>query len=312
MSKPKGKRPGRTRGKAPGKALVRKPRAAQLSKPGAPETIEAAYAIWSTHKLEHAAAILHFEQERRRLEGQGSFLVGAVRAAGAQPGSAAKSEGALARPRRLEHFLNDAEARLSQARQRLEQQAKRELLQYEKRSREQRTMVRKLVERTLSLVRPRLELLVRPAGQDRKILHLARVSPDEGVLLCFLFSGSVPSRYGYLFDDSTEDATLAPAPLYADEGLGPSQLRPGAAALRALVETKAGVLPVKGFIPVLVPDASGSSFFRLLERGPVMEVELQEGEGFRSILMPAEAERFAGYLLRLKLEGKIELEFEAG
>ena len=43
-----------------------------------------------------------------------------------------------------------------------------------------------------------------------------------------------------------------------------------------------------------------------------MEVEVAEGPGFRSILTREESERFAGHLLRLKLEGKLELEVEAG
>ncbi len=59
------------------------------------------------------------------------------------------------------------------------------------------------------------------------------------------------------------------------------------------------------------PEA-GEHFFRMLQRGPVMEVEVAEGEAFRNILSREEAERFAGHLLRLKLEEKIELELEAG
>jgi hypothetical protein len=50
----------------------------------------------------------------------------------------------------------------------------------------------------------------------------------------------------------------------------------------------------------------------MLQRGPVMEVELADGAAFRNILSREEAERFAGHLLRLKLEGKLELEIEAG
>jgi hypothetical protein len=73
------------------------------------------------------------------------------------------------------------------------------------------------------------------------------------------------------------------------------------------------VLPIKGFLPLFVPRPEGGEhFFRLLQRGPVMEVEVAEGEVFRNILSREEAERFAGHLLRLKLEEKIELEIEAG
>ena len=140
-----------------------------------------------------------------------------------------------------------------------------------------------------------------------------RVSPDEAVLLLYALTGRIPSRYGFLFDDSTDDVMQPPQPLYPEEGVSPEQTRPDAAALRALVEAAHSVLPVKGFIPLQVPRADGGhDFVRLLQRGPVMEAELQDGAGFRSLLAREEGERIAGYLLRLKLTKKIELEISAG
>src|SRR5439155_9617369 len=130
----------------------------------------------------------------------------------------------------------------------------------------------------------------------------ARVKADESVMLLFLFNGKIASRHGFLFDDSTDDAQKAPQPLYAEEGN--AEERP--ADLPARLKSFGEVLPVKGFIPVPM----GSELFRLLSRGPVMEVELASGAAFRNVLAKDEAERFAGYLLKLKLEGKIELEVE--
>ena len=72
------------------------------------------------------------------------------------------------------------------------------------------------------------------------------------------------------------------------------------------------MLPLKGFLPVFVPrPGGGEDFFRLLQRGAVLEVELAEGEGFRGMLTREESERFAGHLLRLNLHGRLVLEVEA-
>jgi hypothetical protein len=138
------------------------------------------------------------------------------------------------------------------------------------------------------------------------------VSTDDAVLLLYVLTGRIPSRYDFLFDDSTDDVTLPPPPLYPDEGVGFAETRPGAQALAQRLRDMGPVLPVKGYLPVWVPRGSGEELFLLRERGPVMEAELLDGDGFRSVLEREEAERLAGHLLRLKLEGRIELELGAG
>ncbi|NVJ03009.1 hypothetical protein HV824_33535, partial [Myxococcus sp. AM009] len=73
------------------------------------------------------------------------------------------------------------------------------------------------------------------------------------------------------------------------------------------------VAPLKGFLPLFVPRPSGGEdFFRLLQRGVVLEVEVSDGTAFRNVLSREESERFAGHLLRLKLEGRIGLDIEVG
>jgi hypothetical protein len=169
------------------------------------------------------------------------------------------------------------------------------------------------VRRYLEAAPPRLRLLLRRVGATRAILHLERVEGDAPVLLLYRFTGRIPSRYGFLFDDSTEGVGLPLAPLYPEEGVASSEVRPDAAGLAARVRAPGEVLPVKGLLPLFVPrPEGGEDFFRFLQRGPVMEVEVAEGEGFRNVLTREESERFAGHLLRLKLEGKLELEVEAG
>src|SRR5438093_752855 len=96
-------------------------REALLARVRSLETLESAYDAWRELKLEHAQAVARFETERTRLTEQGSFLVGAVRAAGVGPEAAPGAGGleALAKP----SFLTDAEEKLAAARAALEDTA---------------------------------------------------------------------------------------------------------------------------------------------------------------------------------------------
>ncbi|HSP81533.1 MAG TPA: hypothetical protein VLQ93_23645 [Myxococcaceae bacterium] len=282
------------------------------------ETLESAYDAWLELRLAHGAARLRFREERERLEQQGSFLVGAVRAAGLEQAASAEpvaSEGEALVPAKdaMQDFLRQAEEKLARARESLAQEESASEAHYQAAFEEIRATLQERVKRYLAAAPPRLRLLLRKVGATRGILHVERVSGDAPVLLLYLLTGHIPSRYGFLFDDSTADVSLSPAPLYAEEGVTSGEVRPGAAALAERVRAPGEVLPVKGFLPAFVrrPEG-GEDFFRLLQRGPVLEVEVAEGEGFRSVLSREESERFAGHLLRLKLEGRLELEVEAG
>lgn len=283
---------------------------AVLARVRALETLETAYEAWLALKLEHAATRQRFQEEHARLDQQGSFLVGAVRAAGLEPKPGAQP-GLV--PAGADGFLHEAEGRMARAREGLARQEADAEARYQEAFTEIRAILTDRIRRYLEGSRPSLQLLLRKVGATRSILHLARVGGDEAVLLCFLFTGRIPSRYGFLFDDSTEDVSLPPPQLYPDEGVVPEEVRPTAAGLEARLGAPGQVLPIKGFLPVFVArPTGGEDFFRLLQRGPVMEVEVADGATFRNILAREEAERFAGHLLRLKLEGKIELEIEAG
>ncbi|QRK14166.1 hypothetical protein JQX13_49125 [Archangium violaceum] len=282
------------------------------------ETLESAYDAWLELRLAHGAARLRFQEERERLEQQGSFLVGAVRAASQErtgsAGAVPAPESALASTDvPMREFLRQAEEKLTRAREALAKDEAESEARYRATFEEIRSTVQDRVRRYLSASPPRLRLLLRKVGATRAVLHVERVGGDASVLLLYLFTGRIPSRYGFLFDDSTEEVSLPPAPLYPEEGVAPGEVRPDAPALVARVRAPGEVLPVKGFLPVFVPRAEGGEdFFRLLQRGPVMEVEVADGPGFRGILTREESERFAGHLLRLKLEGRLELEVEAG
>ncbi|WP_308809639.1 hypothetical protein [Archangium lansingense] len=282
------------------------------------ETLEPAYDAWLELRRAYAASHARFQEERERLEQQGSFLVGAVRAASQERAASAEpapaAEPALAPvDAPMRDFLRQAEEKLTRARETLAKDEAESEARYQAAFEEIRSTLRDRVRRYLAGSPPRLRLLLRKVGATRAILHLERVSGDAPVLLLYLFAGRIPSRHGFLFDDSTEDVSLSPAPFYPEEGVVPGEVRPEAPALVARVLAPGEVLPVKGFLPVFVPrPEGGEDFFRLLQRGPVMEVEVAEGPGFRGVLTREESERFAGHLLRLKLEGKLELEVEAG
>jgi hypothetical protein len=294
--------------RSPGPAAEASPDAA-LARLRAVETLESGYEAWLELKLEHAAARARFQEERERLEQQGSFLLGAVRAAGLAPPPA--TEPALAPS--AGDFLREAEAKLSKAREALAEREAALEARYAAAFAELRATLGERARRYLAASKPHLTLLLRRVGAERSILHVERLSGDAPVLLCVLLTGRIPSRHGFLLDDSTEDVALPPPPLYPEEGVAPGDVRPDARGLEARVRGAGEVLPLKGFLPVFVPrPGGGEDFFRLLQRGAVLEVEVAEGPAFRGILTRAEAERFAGHLLRLKLEGRIGLDLEPG
>lgn len=277
------------------------------------ETLEDAYEAWWELRAEHLAQTREHAAERKQLAGQGEFLVGAVRAASAGHGHPASPSGTglATHDAGLDGFLKSAEAKLAAAREDLERQSADAEAAYSQAFAAIEAEIRARVERFLKGVQPRVALMVRHLGAEQRVVHVARVKGDEAVLLLYLLCRRIPTRYGFLFDDSTEDSQLAPPTLYAGEGF--SEVRPSAKALLAAVRAGEGALPAKGFLPVVVPrPEGGEDFYRLLQRGPVMEVEKAEGEAFRNILTRAEAEGFAGYLLRLKLEKKISLELSQG
>lgn len=276
-------------------------------------SLEAGFEAWEALRTSHALERERLAQERQRIEEQGRFLLGAVRAASAPTSPPeAPAEASLAPLEALPQFIREAEEKLEAARSALgarEAQLEARIVREESAARSE---LRARVERFSERTRPSLVLWLRPVGAGRRILQIERISLDESVLLLFALTGRLPTRYGFLFDDATENHALPPPPLYPDEGVLPEDTRPELTALRTLLERPRETLPIKTFVPAFVPRADGAvDFFRLLQRGAVMEVELADGAGFRNLLTTDEAERLAGHLLRLKLAGKIELELKA-
>jgi len=273
------------------------------------ESLETAYDAWLELRSAHAQLRARFAQERTRLEDQGQLLLGALRAA--QPPAGTGDE--LVRPGDAAAYQVELEAKLAAARAALEAQIAEADASLRGALDELQATVRARVEHRAKLVKPRLRLMLRTLPGERRILHAQRPGGDEAVVLLFVLSGRVPSRYGYLFDDSTDDVQRAPPTLYADEGVTADATRPGVPELRAILERAPAVWPVKATLPMALPPVGGATtLVRWLSRGPVIEAEIEDGATFRNVLSRTEAERITGALLALKLEGRLELELVAG
>ena len=288
-----------------------------LARLSAAQTLEAAYHAWDELRLERALAMERFTEDGRRLGEQAGFWVGAARAAGEaelRGGAEASGQSQVPVPASaLQRAAAEAEAKLRAAAAAVEAQAKAADAGFEAAEQFVRGEIRARALR-YAAARVPVAILKHPAGTARTILHLQRVGQDESVVLMLLLDGKLPTHYGFLFDDSTEDVTRPPPWLYPEEGVAQDQSRPGARELLARLLSFGEFAPVKGFLPLLIQDGRGGPpvLHRLLQRGAVMEVEIAEGDSFRNALTREEAERVAGAFLRLKLDGKIELDLGAG
>lgn len=254
------------------------------------ETLEAAWAAWDELRRAHADSRRRWREERQRLIDQGSLLLGATRAALSQ----GPSEAALA-PQAA--FLADAQAKLDATLAAFDGDVARSEQAFASQLDTLKALVWERVSRLASSQRPTFDLSVRVLPAGKRILHTRRLGDDESVLALFALSGRMPSRYGYLFDDSSDDVSAAPATLYPDEGVTDVK---GDAALDARPQ----VWPVKGVLPVKLPDAR---WMRWVARGPVLEAELADGEGWRNVLTTEEAEAVTGFLLAQQLSGRLVL-----
>lgn len=274
------------------------------------ETIEAAYEAWAELRAEHSGTVSRLADERKQLEQQGEFLVGAVRAARDLTRAPTVDEAlAMAKGEGIDAFVAETATRLEAAQARVEEKRRALERAFGDAFAQIREELRTRIVRTLQHVKPKLKLMMRSLGAEQRILHVARLDPDEAVLLAWVLLARLPSRYDFLFDDSTDDATRAPPTLYAEEGVPSALARPTIEQLQALMAADSQVLPIKGVIPFWLPrPGAAPQLVRLVERGPVMEVELAEGAAFRNVLTKDEAERAAGYFLRLKLEQRLEIE----
>lgn len=288
-----------------------------LARLSAAQTLEVAYHAWDELRLERALALERFAEDGRRLGEQAGFWVGAARAASeAEVARAAAGDAGdrLVTAPVLQRAAAEAEAKLRAAAAAIEAQAKAADAGFEAAEQFVKGEIRSRAQRYALSAKVRVRLVKHPAGASRTILHLDRVGEDDSVVLMLLLTGKLPTRYGFLFDDSTENVSRPPPCLYAEEGVTQDQTRPTPRWLSERLLAAEDFAPVKGFVPLFIKRGQDEQpvLHRLLQRGAVMEVEIASGEELRNVLTQEEAERVAGAFLRLKLDGRIELELGTG
>lgn len=274
------------------------------------DTLEATYHAWLELKLQYGAFRAAAVEQKRKLEEHGNFILGAVRAARTLPpekgGASAQS---LMKSDVVGSFIQKAEAELKQGRDELDRRLQQAESEHIEKLAAIKAHLRGQVERFAEKVRPNIVIRRRKLANGSVILHLDRLSPDESVLAMYIFTMKLPTRHGFLLDDSTDDASLPPPQLYPDEGVLASRVRPSPAELRDLIVAGRDFVPVKAMLPLLInAEQGGVDVVRFLMRGAVLEGEILEGDAFRNMLTQDEAERVVGALIRSKLAERIELE----
>ena len=287
------------------------------------ESLEALYAAWLDVRLQNAQAAAALAKEHELLDTRAAYLLKTVEAARKLPAEPApkkakkpktkstKKSKALVEPDPLAQFHAQARAELERARKDLATRQKSE----EKDAAATEARVRKaLLARAdlhLTLHKPSVKLNAHPVGKDQVLLQLGPIGEEDAVLLLRLLHGKLPTRWGYYGDDAIDDLQRGTAQLYRDEGV--SEPWPAdAEAFDAAAFAKGDFAPVRANFAFALGGA-GFPHFRFVHRGPVGQVEARrKGEPYQHVLRREDAELLSGYLLRLKLSGRIELQLDVG
>ena len=305
--------PGHPQAEEVGDALVRV-RAAQ--------TLVDLYDAWLRLRLARAASAAERAREAERLEVQARYLLKSVESARtiqpASPAAPAKKGGrkaaggkAPAKADPYAAFLASAESELATARQTLQERSEHEERLFQREIEGVQARIKERVEATLVHGLPVVEAHLQPVGQDRALFHLRQPGSDEALLLGYVLSGKLPTRHDAFFDDSVDDLARPPARFYEEDG---ASARPATAddedALTA--DPAREFVPVKGMIAFRLPDRDFPRF-RLINRGPLAQIEAREGPGaYEQLLARESAELLSGYLIRLKVEGRLQLTLQVG
>lgn len=269
------------------------------------------YAGWRELTIARASAAAERARELERVEARAQVVLNSVQAArslGAPSAEApAGGEALVAGADPLAAFVATATRELEEAKAALARRAEEEERFFAEAIAGTRERVRAHADLLLVQHRPRVEAQVQPVGKDRSLVHLGRLEPQDVVLLGYVLSGRLLTRYDAFFDDAVDEVGQEPARFYAEEGNERTRFERPEDEEALIDEPGRLFLPAKGMLPFAVP---GRAFprFRLVNRGPVIEAEARSEGGAYEHLMPrASAELLSGYLIRLQLEGRLEL-----
>jgi len=263
------------------------------------QTIEWSYRAWEEARAAQKSAESTWLTERAQLESEGALLLGSVRAAG----DLVSAEEPSIRLAALQTFVDETRAKIAAAIDGLDQKRRVDEALHTQQIAEAQQTIEGHLERQLGVVRPRWEVAVRRQADDRRIVHVLRLSDDEAVLSLLVLNERIPSRYAFLGDDSTDDVCAGPPMLYPDDGV--QDVRPDAIELGRALDARPKIWPVKGMIPMRLSDGR---WLVWRSRGVVMEAEVQEAAAFRNLLTAAESETIVGQLLKFHLLGRLTLE----
>lgn len=170
------------------------------------------------------------------------------------------------------------------------------------------------VEQRLQDFHPALRVEVANLAGGRAVVHLPRPRGDEAVLLCALLARHPPETYDFLADDAQDAVGETPPLASAGSGIDLQTLREGGAeAEDALSHAPTlPLLPIRYHLPLTDP-VLGWPRFRLIGRGPVLELQSrEEGEPYAHLVPAHHAERFTGYLVAQQSRGKLEITVDLG
>ncbi len=292
------------------------------------ENLELLYLAWAQLQGDRRAAAAARGRERARRPtraGDRRNAVSAARAfspvppvatpaaAGPRQGKKAKARGSgtalasLSDP--LQEFHAKAEAEIRESTAKLVAREKEEEATFGKRDREIRALVLERAAQHLKVHKPRLALAVHPVGPKQVIVQADRIGEEDAVLLVRVLCGRLPTQWGFFANDHVDDLGQQAPRLFAGPG-GPAPLNVDEEDRALLAEPD--FAPARLQIPVRVP-AHDFPRFRLIHRGPVAELESRrEGAPYSQLIPQEDAELLTGFLLSLKLAGKLQLDVEVG
>lgn len=273
------------------------------------ETLVDLYDAWRRLQAARVAAAAERAREAERLDVRAEYVLRTLEAArNVRLDVGGDGEAALTKDDGLGAFQREAEEELRKARLLLEDRSTGEESLFESELARVRAEIRSRVEAVLVGYRPRLKARVQPVGREHSLVHVERPGDDDAVLLQYVLTGKLFTRYDAFFDDSVDDLTLGPPRFYAEEGLTQNRFETIDEEDAIVVEPEREFVPLKGVIMFRIP---GHDFprFRIVNRGPMSEVEARtEGGDYQHLMPRAAAELLSAYLLRLRVAGKLDVE----
>jgi hypothetical protein len=275
------------------------------------ESLQALFSAWLELRQQHAASLAALNKERDQLESRAQLVLKAVEAArglpevAVEPKTRAKKSRLPAVRDPLAEFQAQAEAELALARKQLERRFEAQAHEWEKLDARVRKALLARADQHLSIHKPQVKLTVHPVGKQ-SLLEVAAFGEEDAVLLARLLSGKLPTRWGFFADDAVEDLARGPSHFYPDEGR--AELWPADAdAEDAILFSNGDFVPLRMQIPFAIPERAFPRF-KLVHHGLIAQVETRrEGEPYSHLVRREDGELLAGYLLRLRIAGKLEL-----